>query len=175
MKIEKVLFSKEAIDKRVREMGARITADFKKEGVTSIVVLGILKGSFMFMADLIRTLDLEIECEFLGVSSYGDATKSSGEVKVTHDLTKPIQGKHVLLIEDIADTGLTLQFLQKTLVARGAAQVRTAVFLAKPSQHKVTFEMHYVGFEIGNEFVIGYGLDAAGKFRNLPYVGVVKT
>ena len=171
----KVLLSEEKIQQRLVELAAEIKTDLSQRKVNHVIVLGILKGSFIFMADLVRKLsEVSCECEFLGVSSYGDATVSSGEVKITHDITKPVKGQHILLVEDIADTGLTLNFIQKTLHARGAASVRTAVCLVKRSQMKTPCQLDYVGFEIGPQFVVGYGLDHAGKMRHLPFIGVVQ-
>lgn len=169
-----VLIEEERIQARVRDLGASISQDYKNEGIAGIVVLGILKGSFVFMADLIRSVNLPfVDCQFLGVSSYGNATESSGEVKITHDLSHPVKGQHILLVEDIADTGLTLTFIQRLMKSRGAASVRTACFLSKPEKHKGSVVLDYVGFEIGSEFVVGYGLDSAGNYRHLPYVGIV--
>jgi len=171
-----ILFSERVISDRVIDLGQQISQDLQKKGITQIIVLGILKGSFIFMADLVRQLKVpSVHCEFLGVSSYGDATKSSGEVKITHDLTRAIKDHDLLLVEDIADTGLTLSYLQKTLFARGAKSIHTAVFLTKPEKIINQCKLDYVGFDIGPEFVVGYGLDAGGEFRNLPFVGKIPT
>jgi len=170
----KVLFDEQTIKDRVSELGKQISGDLEKSGISELMVLGILKGSFIFMADLVRKMDVPfIDCQFLGVSSYGDATESSGEVKLTHDLSHPVRGNHVLIVEDIADTGLTLSFIQNLLTTRGAASVRTATFLSKPQKLHNDCRLDYVGFEVGNDFVVGYGLDAAGNYRQLPFVAVL--
>jgi hypoxanthine phosphoribosyltransferase len=168
----KTLLSEVDLAKRIRELGVQISYDYRNAGIDRIVALGILKGSFMFMADLVRSITVDCECEFLGVSSYGNATETSGEVKLTHDVSAPLRDKHVLIVEDIADTGLTLQFLQKTFASRGVASLKTVVLLHKPEKKVRDCKLDYVGFKIGNEFVIGYGLDHAGLKRNLPFVAV---
>jgi len=162
-----VLLSEEKIQSRVQEMGREITEKFKGE---ELVVVGILKGSFIFLADLVREIKLPLSVEFMGVSSYGDKKTSSGEVKVTLDLNHPVHGKNVLLVEDIIDSGLTMSYLQRNLQARGPKRLATATFLYKPEALKTHVKLDFVGFKIGNEFVIGYGLDYAGHYRNLPYL-----
>ena len=164
------MLDEKTIAKRVREMGAEITKLCKKE---PLIVVGVLKGSFMFYADLIREIDADIACEFLGVASYGDQMTTSGEVKLTLDLTSGIEGKNVLLVEDIVDTGLTMAYLRKTLEARSPKRVLTASLLLKPDALRVECPLDYVGFKIGNEFVVGYGLDYQGYYRNLPYIAQV--
>lgn len=164
----KVLISEEMIAKRVKALGAEIAKSFQGK---ELVAIGVLKGSFVFFADLIRAIDSNtMTIEFLGVSSYGNEKTSSGEVKITQDVTHPLQGKHVLLVEDIIDSGLTMSYLQKNLLARGPLSLTTATFLFKPEALKTKVQIDHVGFEIGNDFVVGYGLDYAGKFRNLPYL-----
>jgi hypoxanthine phosphoribosyltransferase len=163
-----VLISEEQLENRISELSHEISRDFKGKEVVAIC---ILKGSFIFFSDLVRKLDLTVSCEFLGLSSYGDKTVSSGEVKVTLDLNTPLEGKHVIVIEDIVDSGLTLSYILKSLSARNPATLKSCALLLKPASLKVPAEPDYVGFRIGNEFVVGYGMDLAGKLRGLPYVG----
>jgi hypoxanthine phosphoribosyltransferase len=136
----------------------------------NLVVVGVLRGAFIFMADLVRALPREHACDFLAVRSYGDATETSGVVEITSDLSLPIEGKHVLLVEDIVDTGLTLKYLIKLLEARRPASLRVAALLSKPSRRRVDVPIDFVGFEVEDRFVVGYGLDAGQKYRHLPYV-----
>jgi hypoxanthine phosphoribosyltransferase len=138
-----------------------------------LTVVGVLRGAFIFMADLVRAIPRDLTCDFLGVRSYGDATVSSGVVEITSDLAAPIAGRHVLLVEDIADTGLTLRYLLDLLHARGPASVHTCVLLSKTSQRTTTIPVDFVGFEAPDAFVVGYGLDVAQLYRNLPYIGVI--
>jgi hypoxanthine phosphoribosyltransferase len=135
----------------------------------------VLKGSFVFAADLARAIDLEVSVDFLGLRSYGSGTESSGVVQITSDLTKPVEGKHVLVVEDIVDTGLTMAYLMENLATRHPASVRLAALLHKPARSRVEIGIDYLGFTIEDVFVIGYGLDYAEKFRNLPYIGVVES
>ncbi len=169
LNLEKLLDEKK-IAARVKELGAEITKVCAKEDLIAVCVL---KGSFVFYADLIRCLDADVRTDFIGTASYGNSTKSSGEVKLTLDLTHAIQGKNVLLIEDIVDTGLTMDFLIKTLKARNPKRIYTASLLFKPAALKVDFKPDFVGFEVGNEFVVGYGLDYQGYYRNLPHIAQV--
>lgn len=164
-----VLISEERLAARVREMGMQIREDI---GPGEITLLSILKGSFIFTADLCRAIPGPVNIEFLGVSSYGDDTQSSGAVRITHDLQKPIADRHVILVEDIVDTGLTLAYLKRVLSARHPASLRICTLLEKPLAGSAV-KPDYIGFEVGDEFVVGYGLDWAQRFRNLPYVGVV--
>lgn len=166
----KPYISEEQLQKKVTEIGADLTKKLKDKNVVAICVL---KGSFMFYSDLIRAIETDITCEFFGVSSYHGAT-SSGEVKVTLDLTHPVEGKHVLLIEDIVDTGLTMNYLINSIQARKPASLTTVALLEKPEALKVPCKLDYVGFKISNEFVVGYGLDYQGYYRNLPYIGQVQ-
>jgi hypoxanthine phosphoribosyltransferase len=163
------LISADRIAERVRQLGQQITEDYRGR---SLVLLSILKGSFMFTADLARAIDLPMSIEFLGVASYGDGTVSSGAVKITHDLTSPLEGKEVLLIEDIVDTGLTLGFLLQILRARRPASLEVCTLLEKPAKRPPEVQPRYVGFDVGDEFVVGYGLDWGQRFRNLPFIGV---
>jgi hypoxanthine phosphoribosyltransferase len=153
------------IAQRVRELGEEITRDYA-DG--SLVVLSVLKGSFVFTADLVRAIDLPLRVEFLGVQSYGDSTQSSGIVQITQDLTRPVEGLDVLIVEDIVDTGLTSAFLIAQLAGRRARSVRLCTLLHKPSRSTVEVPIAYLGFTIDDVFVVGYGLDAAQSYRNLP-------
>jgi hypoxanthine phosphoribosyltransferase len=165
------LISARAIQERIAALGAQIREDVGPEEIT---LLCILKGSFIFTADLARAIPGPINVEFLGVQSYGNDTKSSGAVQITHDLTKPIAGRHVIIVEDIVDTGLTLEYLDRVLRARQPKSLRLCALLVKPAG-KSPISPDYSCFEVGDDFVVGYGLDWAQRFRNLPYVGVVKT
>jgi len=166
------ILTKHEIEKRLGELGAEITADY--QGETDLVLVGILKGSFIFLADLARHIDLKVKIDFMGVSSYGDATESSGVVQLTQDLSSPVEGKHVLVVEDIVDTGLTMRYLLENLRTRGPKSVKLCSLLEKPEKNKSGVKVDYLGFSIPDKFVIGYGLDYAGRFRNLPYVGVLE-
>jgi hypoxanthine phosphoribosyltransferase len=165
-----VQISAEEIAKRVAELGAEISRDYAGK---ELVLVGVLKGSFIFMADLARAISGDLRVEFLGVQSYGDETKSSGVVQITFDLTKPIDGKHVLIVEDIVDTGLTMDYLLDQMRTRHPASVKLCALLHKPSRVKKPCVIDYLGFTIPDLFVIGYGLDYAQKYRNLPYIGVL--
>lgn len=164
----KILIPEVKIKERIAELGREITTDYAGQEVVAICVL---KSSFIFFSDLLRSLALPITCEFLGVSSYGDRRVSSGEVKVTLDINEPLEGKHVLIVEDIVDSGLTLSYLQSNLRARKPASLKTCALLMKPDSMKMEVPVDYVGFKIGSEFVIGYGMDYAGKYRGLPFIG----
>jgi len=164
------LFSEETIKKRISEMAKTINKDYKGEEVTAIC---ILKGGMVFFTDLIRHLNMPLRCEFLATSSYGDAKKSSGEVKLTMDTKYPLEGKNILIVEDIVDSGLTLSYILTLLRARNPASIKLCTMLFKPKSLKKDITVDYVGFEIGKEFVVGYGLDYVGLYRNLPYVGVL--
>ncbi len=163
--------SQEDIQKKVKEMGETLTKKFKGKDVVAICVL---KGSFMFYSDLIRCIDTDIACEFFGVASYHGGTSSSGEVKVTLDLSHPIEGRHVLLVEDIVDSGLTMNYLKNAINSRKPASLTTIALLEKPEALKVPCEIDMAGFKIPNDFVVGYGLDYQGYYRNLPYIAQVQ-
>jgi hypoxanthine phosphoribosyltransferase len=167
----KPLIPEVKLQARVAELAHEIRHDYAGKEVVAICVL---KGSFIFFSDLIRNLDLPLVCEFLGVSSYGNKMVSSGEVKVTLDLNEPIEGKHVIVVEDIVDSGLTLSFIMNMLRARKPASVKSCALLFKPESLKIDIDIDYVGFKIGKEFVVGYGVDLAGKYRGLPYIGYVE-
>jgi len=171
MKLAKLIGEKE-LQERINKIGKSLTDQFKGQDVWAVCVL---KGSFMFYADLIREIDTEVFCEFIGVSSYQDSMSSSGEVKITMDVSAPLKGKHVLLIEDIVDTGLTMNFLKSHLKARNPKSITTAALLLKPGALKVECPLDHVGFEIANDFVVGYGLDYQGMYRNLPYIAQVQS
>ncbi len=160
-----VMISREEIAQRVQQLGVQITQDYRDE---PLVLLSILKGSFVFTADLVRAIDLPLRVEFLGVRSYGDSTKSSGVVQITQDLERPIEDEHVLIVEDIVDTGLTSSFLMDHLRARKPRSVRLCSFLHKPSRTQAQVPIHYLGFTIEDVFAVGYGLDSAQRYRNLP-------
>jgi hypoxanthine phosphoribosyltransferase len=167
-----VLFSEEVIRERVRELGEQITADYAGK---ELVLVGVLKGSCVFLADLMRAIDLNLSIDFMAVSSYKDGTKSTGDVEILKDLSNPIREKHVLVVEDIIDTGLTLSRLLEILGSRGAASISLASFLDKPEPRiKKELKIQYTGFTVPNKFVVGYGLDAAGRYRNLPFIAVVR-
>jgi hypoxanthine phosphoribosyltransferase len=166
-----VLISEADLRARVGELGAAITRDYAGK---HLVVVGVLKGSFIFLADLVRAIGLPLSVDFIGISSY-QGTRSTGVVQITSDLTRPIEGKDVLLVEDIVDTGLTMKYLLENLGTRRPASLRIAALLEKPARAQVKIPVDYRGFVIGDEFVVGYGLDWDGKLRNLPYVGVPRT
>lgn len=169
-KIAKILIPEKDIKKRVKELAADISRDYKGEAVTLIC---ILSGASIFFADLVRELDLDVRFEFMSVSSYGSGTVSSGEVKILKDVSYPIAGRHVIIVEDIIDSGCTLSYLKRVLEQREPASIRVCTILDKPSRRKVDFKGEYVGFEIPDEFVVGYGLDYDGKYRNLKDVCVL--
>ena len=168
-----MFLSADQIQARVAALGAQLTHDYA--GVRELRLIGVLKGAWMFLADLVRQVDLPVTCDFLEVSSYGRHTVSSGVVRLTSDLAEPIAGLDVVLVEDIVDTGLTLRFLLETLSLRKPRGIRTCTLLNKPSRRLVSFTPDYVGFAIPDHFVVGYGLDWAGAYRNLPYIAVCKT
>jgi hypoxanthine phosphoribosyltransferase len=169
-RLEKLL-GRELIFSKVSELGSRISADYGEQGV---VVLCVLKGSFVFTADLVRAIDVPTRVEFLGVQSYGDGQSSSGVVRITLDLNRPIEGEHVLIVEDIVDTGLTLSYLGEQLLTRKPKSVKICALLHKPARCQKQVHIDYLGFTIEDVFVVGYGLDWAERYRNLPDICVVK-
>ena len=169
--IDEVLFTREDIAKRVAELGAEITRDYEGK---DLIVVGILKGAGVFMCDLIREINSPIIIDFMSVSSYGNSTVSSGIVRITNDLHQDIQGCSVLIVEDIIDTGNTLHYLREYLNNRGAEDVKICALLDKPSRRQVEVPVEYVGFEVEDRFIIGYGIDYAEKYRNLPFIGTLK-
>ncbi|MCC7072657.1 MAG: hypoxanthine phosphoribosyltransferase [Deltaproteobacteria bacterium] len=169
-----VMLSAEQVAARVAALGEQITRDYVgKLGADELVCIGILKGSFVFLADLVRRIDLPLVVDFIALSSYGDATESSGVVQLTQDLSRPIAGKHVLVVEDIVDTGLTMKYLLENLHTRHPASIKLASLLEKPTKNQAGVKVDYLGFAIEDKFVVGYGLDAASRYRNLPYIGLV--
>lgn len=169
----KVLLSEDDIQKRVKELGQQISADYS-DG-KDLLVIGILKGAVVFMSDLIRQIKVPLEVDFMATSSYGEATETSGVVQLLKDLDTPIEGRNILIVEDIVDTGLTLSYLSKLLLSRKPASLKTATLLDKPDRRQTEFVPDYVGFTIPDQFVIGYGLDYNHKHRELPYVGVIES
>ena len=163
------LLAEEPLQARIRELGAEIARDYAGK---DLVVIGLLNGVYMFFSDLTRSMDLDFEVTFMQVASYGAGTESTGEVKILHDLDRSIRGRHALVVEDIVDTGLTLSKVRKLLLDREPASLRIVSLLDKPSRRRVEVPVDYVGFTIEDHFVVGYGLDLDGKFRNLPYVGI---
>lgn len=169
--IEKILISTEEIQAKLAEMGEQITADYAGR---SLLLVGVLKGAFVVMADLARYVRLPLEFDFMAVSSYGAATKTSGVVRILKDLDHDLEGLDVLLVEDIVDSGLTLKYLLKNLAGRKPASLEVAALLRKTGLQKVPLDLRYVGFDIPPEFVVGYGLDFEERFRNLPFVATLK-
>ena len=169
--IERIFFSAEEIDKRLEEMAGEINRDYAGK---ELMLISVLRGSFVFMADLTRKITLPCTVDFLAVSSYGKGTTSSGQVQITKALSDDIEGKDILVVEDILDSGNTLSYLMKLLRARHPASIRLCTLLDKPERRVVPVEVDYVGFTIPDEFVVGYGLDYAEKYRNLPYIGILK-
>ena len=165
-----VLVSKEQIAERVNELGRQITDDYSGKDIT---VIGILKGSVPFMADLIRAIEMPVAIDFMAVSSYGASTSSSGNVRILKDLDANVAGRHLLIVEDIIDSGITMQYLLNNLASRGAASIRVCTLLDKPERRQVPIQADYTGFSIPNEFVVGYGLDYNQMYRNLPEIGVL--
>ena len=171
--IAHILLSEEQIQTRVKELGAALSRDYADKNPTMIC---ILKGAVIFYTDLIRAMSVPCALDFMAVSSYGNRTKSSGEVEIRKDLSTSIEGKHVVIVEDIVVSGFTLSYLSRMLRARGAKSLKLCTLLDKPTSRApgITLKSDYSGFEVGNEFVVGYGLDYAEKYRNLPYIGVLK-
>ena len=169
------LISAQAIAARVAEIGAQITEEYAPlSRSTDVVVIGVLKGSVIFLADLVRHIAAPIFLEFIGISSYGDATVSSGVVQITQDLSRPIAGKHVIVVEDIVDTGHTVHYLMENLATRRPASIKLCALLHKPDRAERVVKIDYLGFTIPNKFVVGYGLDISQQFRNLPFIGYVQ-
>lgn len=169
--IQQILLNPEQIQARVIELGRQITADYRDQ---DLLAVGILKGAAIFFADLIRAIRIPVAMDFIAISSYGASSQSTGVHRIIKDLDESIAGRHVLLVEDIVDSGLTLRFLREYLAHREAASVRTCVLLDKPSRRLTEVTVDYCGFSIPDEFVVGYGLDYAEKYRNLPYLGVLR-
>ncbi len=165
--VGEVLVSEEQIRQRVKELGAQITADYTGKNP---LFVGVLRGAFLFMADLVREVDLPLEIDFMAVSSYGNETASSGVVRIMKDLDEDLEGRHVVVVEDIIDSGLTLSYLRRNLQNRNAASVEVCTLLVREGRQKVDENIGYVGFELPPDFVVGYGLDAGGGYRNLPFI-----
>src|SRR3989338_9734833 len=166
-----ILITEENIKKRVSELGKKISFDYKGK---EIVAIGILKGAWVFMADLVREIKIPVMCDFIGVSSYGDGAVSIERVKLISDIRIPVNGKDVLLIDDIIDTGFSINFVKEYIKSKGSASIKLCVLLDKPSRRKVDIHVDYKGFTIPDRFVVGYGLDYAERYRNLPFISAVK-
>ncbi|MCF7794213.1 MAG: hypoxanthine phosphoribosyltransferase [Candidatus Cloacimonetes bacterium] len=169
--ISSILVSEQEIQQKVKELAAKISKDY--EGKNPIVIC-ILKGAAMFMSDLIKHVTIPLEIDFMSLSSYGDSTKSSGVVRIKKDIDSDISGRHVIIVEDIVDSGLTLKYIDEYFLKHNCKSVKICTLLDKPEAHKTDLEIDYVGFEVGNEFVVGFGLDYAQKYRNLPFIGILK-
>jgi len=170
--VDHIMISEESLQASVQELAQRIEDDYAE--IDDLLLICVLKGGYMFLADLSRAIGRPHELDFMGISSYGAGTKSSGAVQIIMDLKSPIQDRHVLIVEDIIDSGRTLQYMRRNLLARGPASVRICSLLSKSSRREVDVPIDYAGFEIPDEFVVGYGLDFAEEYRNLPYIAVLK-
>ena len=169
--VAEVLITGEQIEEKVCALGERITRDYSGE---RLLLVGVLRGAVVVMGDLMRCIDLPCEIDFMDISSYGSGTSSSGVVRILKDLEEDITGRHVLIVEDIIDTGLTLSYLRRSLLTRGPASLEICALVTKPSRRRVELDVKYLGFEVPDEFVVGYGLDYAGAYRNLPDICVLK-
>jgi hypoxanthine phosphoribosyltransferase len=169
--IKKILIDEDSLQAKVKELGAKIAEDYEGK---DLLLICVLKGAVVFVSDLMKRIDLPLEIDFMAVSSYGCDTKSSGVVRILKDLDKGIEGKHILIVEDIIDSGLTLSYLIENLKARGPESVEICTILDKPDRRTANINIKYTGFQVPDEFVVGYGLDYAEKYRNLPYVAVLK-
>jgi hypoxanthine phosphoribosyltransferase len=169
--LERILYDEAAIRECVTKLGKQISQDYAGK---DLLLVGILKGAVVFFSDLIRAIDIPLSMDFMAISSYGSATQSTGVVRILKDLDKPIDGRHVIIVEDIIDSGMSLSFLKQTLYARGAASMKVCVLLDKPDRRRTHVDVDYRGFVVPDEFVVGYGLDYAELYRNLPVIGVLK-
>ncbi|WP_294188994.1 hypoxanthine phosphoribosyltransferase [uncultured Clostridium sp.] len=169
--IKEILLTEEQITNRVKEMGKAISEDYKGK---DLIIVGILKGSVIFASELIKNISIPCEIDFMAVSSYGNSTETSGVVRILKDLDHGIEGKDIIIVEDIIDSGVTLDYLLKYLKARKANSIEIVTLLTKPSRRMVDLDVKYCGFEVPDEFLVGYGLDYAERYRNLPYVGILK-
>lgn len=169
--IKEILFSENQLKERISELGKQISKDYEGK---DLVLIGVLKGSVVFMADLIKTIDIPLSIDFMAVSSYGSSTTSSGVVRILKDLDHEIEGKDVLIVEDIIDSGITLKYLVKYLEGRKPNSLSIACLLNKPERRKADIECKYIGFDVPDYFLVGFGLDFAEKYRNLPYIGILK-
>lgn len=175
--IQEVLFSQEEIAARVAQIGAQITKDYADvvdDDGRGIVLVSVLRGAAIFMADLARTIELPLEMDYMAVSSYGNGAKSSGVVRILKDLSSEVEGRHIIVAEDILDSGLTLKYLIKNLAFRNPASIEVATLLRKKTLAQADIDCKYVGFECPDQFIVGYGLDFAERYRNLPYIGILK-
>jgi hypoxanthine phosphoribosyltransferase len=170
-RLNDVMFAREQIEGRAAEIGQLITRDYEGK---EVVFVGILRGAFMWLSEVIKSVDLEALIDFMVVSSYGDATRASGIVRIDKDLSEDIEGRHVILVEDIVDTGMTLNYLKEYLEGKGTSSVRICSLLDKPSRRETHVDIDYLGFTVGDEFIVGYGLDVAQRYRNLPYITSVR-
>lgn len=170
--IQEILITEDQLKEKIVELGREITKDYEGK---NLILIGVLKGAVMFMADLARAIDLPLSIDFMAVSSYGNSTRSSGIVKIIKDLDINIEGKDVLIVEDIIDSGLTLSYLKETLLGRKPKSLKICTILDKPERREADVKVDYRGFEIPDKFVVGYGLDFGEKYRNLPFIGVLKT
>lgn len=172
--IGEVLVEADALQQRVRELGEQISGDYRGRGDGALLMIGVLKGAVFFLSDLMRHVDIPVEVDFMAVASYGSATDSSGVVRILKDLDASIEGRDVLIVEDIVDSGLTLQYLMRNLGSRNPRSLEVCALLTKPQRRKVDLPTRYVGFEIPDRFVVGYGLDYAERYRNLPFVAALE-
>ncbi|MDN5331863.1 MAG: hypoxanthine phosphoribosyltransferase [Tepidanaerobacteraceae bacterium] len=170
--IKEILITEEEIKNKLKELGEKITEDYRDK--KDVLLVGVLKGAVLFIADLIRHINLPVQVDFMAVSSYGASTESSGVVRILKDLDENIEGKNILIVEDIIDSGLTLSYLYNILKSRKPASIKICALLDKPSRRKVNIKVDYLGFEIPDHFVVGYGLDYNEKYRNLPFIGILK-
>lgn len=169
--IDRILLSEQQIRTRISELAAEVTKDYADK---DLLVVSVLKGAFVFMADFVRSVPLNLHIDFMSASSYGSGTSSSGKLNIRMDLKADVKGKDVLIIEDILDSGVTLSYIKKHILDMGAASVKICTLLDKPERHVADIAADYIGFTVANEFVVGYGLDFAEDYRNLPYIGVLK-
>ncbi|MEL7647823.1 MAG: hypoxanthine phosphoribosyltransferase [Sedimentibacter sp.] len=169
--IKNILIAEDVLQAKVAELGAKITEDYRDK---ELLLVCVLKGAVIFVSDLMRKIDLPLDIDFMAISSYGSNTQSSGVVRILKDLNQSIEGRHVLIVEDIIDSGLTLSYLAENLKARGPASVEICTILDKPSRRTTQLDIKYTGFQVPDEFVVGYGLDYSEKYRNLPYIAVLK-
>ncbi|MBW6411155.1 hypoxanthine phosphoribosyltransferase [Clostridium weizhouense] len=169
--IQEILFSEEALNEKIKEIAGRINKDYNGK---DLLIVGILKGSVVFAAELIKNISIPCEIDFMAVSSYGNSTESSGVVRILKDLDHSIEGKDILLVEDIVDSGVTLGYLLKYLKARKANSIEIVSLLNKSARRKIELDVKYIGFEVPDEFIVGYGIDYAEKYRNLPFIGILK-
>jgi hypoxanthine phosphoribosyltransferase len=175
--IQDILFTEEEIAQRIEEIGADITKEYAEVIAKgeSVLLISVLRGAAIFMADLARTIDLPVEMDYMAISSYGNGTKSSGVVRILKDLTSDIKGQHIIVVEDILDSGLTLKYLLKNLASREPASIEVVTLLRKKTLQQAKINCKYIGFECPDQFIVGYGLDYAERYRNLPYIGILKS